>query len=469
VILPLLLAFAAQAAPDACAPVPAGAYDPEAAAAYEAVGAEERAAGREDSAIAALRAALERDPSREAARATLAELCDGRRREDAFALGLERVRAGDCAGALPALDDARRGGDAGAALLAGVCRYQLGDDDAAAEALREALDSEETRASAELYLGLLALRDGRGAEASPHFRSATADPALAPMARVLASEALREGTIVLSVLGEIGWDSNVDVAPEDEIAPSGSGDALAGGTALLTVSPWLERGPYLRGVATTQQQARRNEFDLVGAGATVGLPVGTRARRLLLELGYDVRRMAGEPYLSAPRLLAEGRAALGRGFTGEAAYALRDETFHPEAARDDSGVRHAVELEVSRAVRKVHLSGGWQATWDGARKDWRAFTEHGPLLGLTAPLSLRARAVLEVAYAWRTYHAEDPELEVRRSDTYLDAAARLELDFADRWTAHVSVAGRRAFSNVPDLRYARLVPTTGISYTAGLR
>ncbi|HYD41042.1 MAG TPA: hypothetical protein VEB43_09430 [Anaeromyxobacter sp.] len=471
-ILPLLAAaLVAQASPDPqdpCAPISPGLADPGAAEAYEGVADEERAAGREESAVAAYRAALERDAGRDRARAALEELCAARRSDGAFTRGLERVRAGDCRGALPALDEARTAGDPAASLLAGVCRYQLGEDDAAAEALREAADDEETRASAELYLGLLALRGGRPGEASPLFRSAAADPGLAPVARALARDARREGRVVLSLLGEASWDSNADVAPGGGIGPEDSADGVGGGTALLTVAPWRERGPYVRGAFTLQEQARRDEFDLLATSLAAGLPLGPGSRGLLVEYGWDERRVGGAPYLSAHRLLAEGRAALREGLTAGAAYALRGETFRSAELEDDSGLRHDLQVDVTAAIRRARLTAGWQGGWNGARVEWRASAEHGPLLGLSAPLSPRARAVLELAYVWRRWREEDPDLDVRRRDAYVDAAARLELELADRWTAYLSVAGRRAFSNVPELRYARVVPTAGLSYTAGL-
>ena len=49
-----------------------------------------------------------------------------------------------------------------------------------------------------------------------------------------------------------------------------------------------------------------------------------------------------------------------------------------------------------------------------------------------------------------------------------DAAARLELELRDHWTAYLSLAGRRADSNVADLRYGRVVCTAGVSFTTGL-
>lgn len=462
----LALALLAQAPPDVCAEVaPAARRDPAAAAEYLAVGDEERAAGRADSAALAYRAALERDPGQQKARAALAQLCASSRRDDGFARGLARVRAGDCPGALPPLEAARAAGDPAAALLVGLCRFRQGDDEGAAAALREAASAAETRASAELYLGLIALRGGRPGEASPLFQAAIADPALAPVARELARAARREGRVVLSVLAEAGWDSNVELAPD---GASPAGDALGNLTALVTVAPWLERGPYARAAAGYQAQARRHEFELLALSGAAGVPIGAARRRLLVEYGYDERRVGGHPYLSAHRLLVDGRAALGEDWSAGAAYALRGERFRQADAADDSGLRHAGQLDAGVTVQGWRLSAAYQAAWHAARASARSYREHGPLLAVASPSAARLRALVELAYTDRVYGAVDPGFELRRRDAYVDAAARLELDLRDRWTVYLSLAARRASSSVPDLRYTRLLPTAGLSFTTGI-
>jgi tetratricopeptide (TPR) repeat protein len=469
VIVPLLAAALLAAPPDACAPVPPAALrDPAGAAAYLEVADDERAAGRADSAVLAYRAALERDPGLSRARTALAQLCAVSRGDAAFARGLARVRAGDCQGALPALEEARAAGDAAAALLVGLCRTRLGEDEAAAAALREAQAAPDTRAAAELYLGLLALRGGRPGEASPLFQSATADPALAPVARELARQARREGKVVVSLLGEVGWDSNVTLAPGGQLAPAGAGDGLGSLTGLVTVAPWLDRGPYARAAITWEQQARRHAFDLLALSGAAGVPLGSDRRRLLLEYGYDLRRVGGQTYLSAHRLLVDGRAAVNGAWTVGAAYALRGERYLPADAADDSGLRHGAQLDVTATPGGWRLTAAGQGAWHGARVAARGYREAGPLLALATPASGRLRAVVELAYTWRDYAAVDPGFERRRRDAYLDVAGRLEVDLRDRWTAYLSLAGRRASSSVAELRYARVVPTAGLSFTAGL-
>jgi hypothetical protein len=459
---------ASQAPMDACAPVaPAAVRDPAAAEAYRAVGDDERAAGRLDSAALAYRAALEQDPSLAPARQALAGLCAGERRDDAFGRGLARVRAGDCRGALPALDEARAGGDPAASLLAGLCRYRLGEDEAATAALREAAVAPDTRAAAELYLGLLALRGGRPGEASPLFLSATADPALAPVARELARAARREGRVVVSILAEAGWDSNAELKPGGALAPAGAADAVAGLTGLVTVAPWRERGPYVRAAAGWQTQPRHHDLDLLALGGAAGVPLGSARRRLLLEYGYDDRRVGGAPWLSAHRLLVEGRAALGEAWSAGAAWSLRGEHYRQAGAADDSGLRQAAQLDAAVDAGGWRLAAAAQGAWHGARAAARAYREAGPLLAVSTPAAGRLRALLEVAYTWREYQAADPGFERRRRDAYADAAARLELELRDRWTAYLSVAARRAGSNVAELRYGRMIATAGLAFTAG--
>ena len=105
---------------------------------------------------------------------------------------------------------------------------------------------------------------------------------------------------------------------------------------------------------------------------------------------------------------------------------------------------------------------------DRARQAALSYRELGPLVQAAIPLGGRARLTLEAACTWRRYGAVDPDLEIRRSDAYLDGAARLEVELGSWWTAQLALAARRATSNVPELRYARLVPTLGLGWTYGV-
>lgn len=463
----LLTALLAQTVPDPCAPVPALDPDRVGAAAYQAIGDEERVAGRPESAAAAYRAALARDPSSGPARAGLDALCSARRRDEALARGLELFRAGKCSEALEPLGVAHAQGDRTAALLEGICLYRAGDDDRAAAALRDAEQDPGTSASARLFLGLLALRRGRPAEAAPLLDSAAADPLLAPVAQGLSRDLQRQGLVVLSVLAEGGWDSNADLTPGASLAPAGAGDGFVGGAAVLSTAPWGDDGPYARAAAVWRDQFRENSLDLVGLGAAAGFQLGRARRHLLLECGYDNRRLGGKPYLSAPRLLGEARLGLGDKWSTGAWYALRRESFQA-GLEDYSGWRHAAQADLTGLLaRRVLLTAAWQAGADRVRTPL-SYREHGPVLAAALPVGARARLVFGAGWTWRSYNAADPDLGRRRADCYADLAGRAELDVATRWTVQLAVAGRRAYSNVPDFRYARLVSTLGLSWTLGI-
>lgn len=465
----LLLAALLAQAPDPCAPVPALELDREAATAYQAIGDEERAAGRRDSAAVAYRAALARDRTNAPALAALGELCRIQGRDQALARGLELFRAGRCPEALEPLSDARRQGDRTAALLQGICLYRAGQDAQATRALREAEQDPEVQATAQLFLGLLALRRGRPAEAAPLLESAAADPVLAPLAQGLWRDLQRQGRLVTSLLAEGGWDSNVDLTARESFAPAGAGDGFVGGAAVVSAAPWGESGPYARVAATWRNQLHHTDLDLMGLGAAAGLQIGRARRHLLVEYGYEARRLGGKPYLSAPRVLGEGRLELGARWTAGAWYALRRESY-ASGHEDYSGLRQSGQADVTGELAgRVVLTAAWEGGVDSARTAPLSFREHGPVLAAALPVGGRTRLVAGAAWTWRDYEAVDPDLGRRRADAYADLGGRIEVDVAARWTVLLSVAGRRAYSNLPDFRYARVVSTLGLSWTMGLR
>lgn len=463
----LLAAALAQAAPDPCGRVSPAAPDRPTAAAYLAIGDEERAAGREESAVAAYRAALARDPASAPARAALAELCRARRRDQEFDRGLALMRAGNCPAALPLLEAAHAQGDRAAALLEGICLYRAGEDQRAGAALRDAEQDPGSRSSAQLFLGLLALRGGRPGEAAPLLEAASGDPLLDPIASGLSRDARRQGRLVVSALAEGGWDSNVDLTPGTSFTPSGAGDALMGGAAVVTAAPWGERGPYARASGAWRHLPRHAGLDLAGVGGAAGVQLGGSRRLLLVEGGVDGLWLGGDPYLTAPRLGLEGRLDLGPSVGAAASAAVRRELFAGDAS-EYSGTRLSGKLALTTGLGAVLVTAGWEAEVDRARTSALSYREHGPVLVASAPLGSRARLALEAGWAWRSYDAVDASYEVRRSDTALDVGARLEVELSARWTAQLAVAARRAHSSVPEFRYARVVPTAALSWTMGV-
>jgi len=466
----LLLAAAVTAATlDPCAPLePSAAVDSATAMEYRSVGDAERAAGRRDSASAAYRAALARDPGDAAARAGLAALCQ-EQRNSAFHRGLQLLRGRECAAALPTFEEARLTGDRAAALLEGICRYQLEDDGRATALLREAETDAGGQDSARFFLGLIALRDGRAEEAAALLDSSAADRRLAPFAQELSRAARRQGKLVLSFMAESGWDSNVDLTPDGTPASSSAADGTAEATAALSFAPLGESGPFARASASWREQLRLDDFDMHAVGASAGWQVGRGRRHALVEYGYDYRDLGGAPYLSAHRLLAEGRVDLAKTWSLGATYTGRLESYLTAAFSDYSGLRHAGEVDVTADLgRQWTVSAAWRGGRDSASSSWLSWWEQGPHLSVRKALAPRMRMGLEAAWTRRTYDTIDPDFKVVRADAYADASALLELDLAERFTLRLAATAREASSNVLYFRYTKIVPTVGLAYTLGL-
>ncbi len=466
-----LAAALVLAAPDPCAPAqPSGAPDPGAAEAYRAVGDAERDRGSRDTAAAAYRAALSRDPADGRSRAALAALCGDQGRDGAFQRGLRKMEAGDRRGAVAAFEEARAGRrDPSAALLEGICLYELGEDARARPLLAEAEADPEHRDSARFFLGLMALRAGRSAEAVALLEASAADHRLGPEAMDLARLARREGRLVVSVLLDAGWDSNVDLAPDRSAGAARIEDASTGATALVRVAPYGDSGPFVRATAVMRDQVRYDVLDLGGWGAAVGWQAGRGRDYVLGEGSWDYRDLGGAPYLSAPRLLGAIRHDTGRGVSAGLTYFARWESFLPTDVQGYSGLRHFAEADVTRQLgRRASGTLAWHAGLDAARDRSLGWVEQGPRAALRLPLGRDARVGLDLAYTWRRYSAFDVALGAQRDDRYADLAASLEYELAARWTLRASLGARRAFSNLPDFVYTRFVPLVGIAYTVGI-
>jgi tetratricopeptide (TPR) repeat protein len=468
VVLALLLA----AVDDPCAAVPPAASTPDRAAAaeYRSVGDAERAAGSRDTATVAYRAALARDPGDEHARAALAALCGEAARAGAFERGLARMKAGDREAAVAAFEEARAGGrDAAATLLEGVCLVELGEHERATPLLLEARAVPAHREAASFFLGLAALRAGRSGEAVGFLESAAADRRLGPTAMDLARMARRDGRVVLSILLDGGWDSNVDLTPDRAAKVASSGDTSGGVTALARVAPFGDEGPFLRGTGVLTNQARYDALDLRGGGVAGGWQLGHAGRYLLGEWGWEGRQLGGAPYLSAQRLLGAARTEVGAGASLGLAYFARWESFLATDAEAYSGLRQLAEADVTVALgARSSATFAWHGGWDAARDPSLAWREQGPRAGVRLSLGRDAWIGLDAALTFRGYDEVDPALGVARADRYVDLGALLERDLSERWTLRASLSARRALSNVADFEYTRLVPSIGLAWTIGL-
>lgn len=459
------------AASDPCVALPpeGGTGDRATAAAYRAVAEAEAAAGSVDTAARAYRSALDADPSDGQTRAALTALCaEPAPPGDPFREGVRLMEGGDCGSAVALFAAARaRAEDPSAALLEGICRYDLGEDAAAEPPLRIAEAAPAHRDTARLYLGLLALRRGAAADAAARFDSVSENAAIAPLAADLARAARREGRLVLAVTAESGWDSNVNLGPGLPVGPAAQRDTAfaLGGSALWR--PWGRQGPYLRAVGSVREQARLGAYDLGAVDGAAGWQWVGRRAWLVAEYDLGYRALAGEPFLVANRALASGAVALGSWALGATAFARHDDfagVYDPF-----TGLVAGGELRLSRALTtRARATVAYGASRAGARSAILEYVEQGPRVELRLDVTRSLGFTAVGAWSLRRYEAFDALLDARRRDSYLDASVLAEWDFAPRWTARLVLAARRADSNDAAFEYSKIAPAVGVGYVLGL-
>lgn len=462
-VLALILGVA-----DPCATVEA-ATEPNVAVArsYRDVAASEIAVGSVDTAVSAYREALANDPDDGESREALRRLCSAARAPDLFVDGIRKMDAGKYEAAAESFREARNGmARSSAELLEGICRFELGEDDAARLLFEQASTYPPHRDEARLYLGLLALRAGAAAEAGALFQSAAANPALERVASDLARLARRDGRLVLSVLAESGWDSNVTLASDGTpgVPPESDGLYALSGAALFR--PKGTKGPYVRLGGFLQRQMQLGTYDFDGFDAAAGWQLGRTERGAIAEYDYAVRRFGGASYLSAHRLLGSGWIRAGPALIG-ASYLARFESYAPAWSRF-SGTLQRADLRASVfATRAVRIGLAYAVARDAADDAVVSWGEHGPRVELRVAMG-RTLLGADAAAAWRAYDAYDIALSARREDTYLDAAAFAEWDIDGRLSLRLSLLGRRATSNVSTFTYDKLLPSVAIGYALGL-
>ena len=435
----LMAALLAQAG--LCGPVvPDAVADPAGARAYREVAETEQAAGARETALVAWREVLRRDPGDTRAREALATLC-----------------------AAPPEDTAAT------ALLEGLARFERGEGPAATAAFRAALAAPELVDTASCFLGLLALEEGRGPRAGALFDAAarSEDAGLARRAEALRWVARREGRLALLVRLGGEYDSNVDLVPDDTRRQGGSADGVGTGRAELRWRPRGTRGPYARLTGHVRRHQQRGQFDLAGAGGTLGWAHEGRALRLSAEYGFEGLVLDTAPYLLLHRAQVAAHLPLGP-LALEALVGLRRKDFADSAYAGYSGWRQAARLETTwRPLEGLTLSVGWREELLAARERTLGFLEHGPHVGASLSLSPRVRLLGEVGGTWRRHGAYDAVLEVRREEGALDVDAVVEWDVAAHWSVQATLGWRRAASNVPELSHARLVGGVGLVWARG--
>ncbi len=454
-LLALLLAAADPCSP----PEPASEKDPALAQAYVEVGESE--ADHPD-ALEAFREALRLDPANARAQAGFQAAC--RPQDDRFQRARSLMDAGDRAAAIRLFEEIRAEGPSpAAALLEGICLYELEQDGAAETLLLEAQSDESVADSARFFLGLIARRRGEQAEAERLFAGvAQGTSKVAAQADRLLRESRAPRALSISLLAESGYDSNVTLSPSG--APVGR-DGLGSLAAALLWKP--TPGLFARATGFYRAQTQLSDYNLGAAGAALGYVLGPAARQLAAEYDYDFVALGNAPYLSANRLAVSGRLGFGALSLG-AGYGVRFENYRTATTSPFSGTLHGAQLSAAlRMTESAWVEVSYRGARDLATYPETSYFEHGPAAALRLA-SGAFRVSAEASAAFRLYDAVDPALGVQRQDVLLDASALGEWDLADRFTLRLSLGGRDAIANVPDLTYLRGYATLGVAFASGL-
>jgi hypothetical protein len=187
------------------------------------------------------------------------------------------------------------------------------------------------------------------------------------------------------------------------------------------------------------------------------------------ERGHDFgyRTLAGDSFLFSHRALATGAIGSGRSSLGGTVVARYDG--YAGIYDPFSGAVLGAELRASHALgTRARATIAYGAARTDARTTILSYVEQGPRAELRLDLSRALRLSAAAAWTGRRYRSFDAVLAARRNDTYLDASVLAEWDLTPRWTARLSLAARRAGSNVSAFEYSKVFPTFGFAYVIGL-
>lgn len=458
-ILPLLALLAAPCE----APAPAAVRDAEVAQAYVEAGEEEQG---HEGALGAFREALRLDPSNQRAQHGFYAACAGP--GDRFEAARALMDQGDRRGAVALLEALRaQGPSPRAALLEGICLYELHEDLRARPLLTEALAKPSVADSARFFLGLVALRAGDDAEAEARLSEVSEASALRAEADQLLRNLRGGRRLSLSALADSGYDSNVTLAPGGE--PAG-GDAAGTLSGAVLFRPLGESGPFARATGLYHLQLQHHDYDVLAFGGAAGWQLGRFARHLAVEYDFDYLALGGAAYLSAHRLGAGGRYSFGDVAVG-GGYGVRFENYQTDVTSSFSGTLHTGDAYLAWGP----FEAGYHVGRDLTVQDATSFFEHGPRAALRLAASPRLRLSLAADVLLRGYDAADASfattanpLGVQRADTLVDGSALAEWDLSGELTLRLVLGGRDALSNVPTLSYVRLYATAGLAWALGL-
>lgn len=460
---PAVLLLSVLLASDPCDPGPPLPADRVSAQAYLAVAEEELARGQPEAARLALREAVRRDPADPRLQQAWRNVCAEPPGEEE---GMAQLQAGDCRAAIRSFAQARRQGPRPSlALLQGVCHYELGEDAEARVALTEALGSPAEAETASLYLGLVAIREGRAEEARAALVTAAAssDPGTAEAARTLSRASRQAARLAITASLELGHDSNAYLLP-DRSGDSGFPDQPVALSLSAVLRPLGPSGPFVHGNLLYRDLRLTQVFDLLHGEVAAGWQWGRGGRFLRAQAAVDLMQLGTVPYAQGYR--GDLGAAYGWGpLALWANYSARLEQVWVQRYRGYSGLTHLGALFGQWWWGSTGLGLGYRLERNQTDGAELRHTEHGPRLELRLGAGQGRRLVLGGGALMRDYDQADSQLGARRVDLLWEAAAAAELELTSAWQVQLGLSGQRAFSNLEDFSYARWFATVGLSGT----
>ncbi len=434
------------------------------AAVYAAVAQEEERLGALTAAAAAWRSAAALSIPGGVCDLALSRVCGEAQARLDFEAGLERFKAGDCHAALPRMQAARSGTETtAAALLEGICDYELGDDASAITALEAAHAMPELQGTADLYLGLVALRRGDDPHAAQKLHAAAQGPTEG--LRSLAAELLAtvDTHQRLKIEGSIegGYDSNATQLAYATALPGGGNDGFGAATVGAHLHPWGTNGPFLSVGGGYRKYVRLAQSDVGLGTGSVGWQLATQRTWASLDYGVDFISVGATPWLLRNRGTARLLLAIDR-FAVSAEYVLGYDALQRIEAQGYTGFRHSARLAVAirLGAHTLELSGLLIRSLAVAVE--RASVEPGAELRWTVRPGARWELSLAAGARVRNYDAVDADLGVARAELQLDGQLRADFELTQNLALFALVEDREVFANVAALSYTRVSGSAGI-------
>ncbi len=447
----VLLGLAAPP-PDPCATAPTP-EPPDRATArvYAEVGAAELEAGHAEVAAIAYAHAVALDASLGKASAGLAAACAALREQ-----GTRQRRA-----------------DAEGAFALGVERFRAGDDPGATAAFDRAAEWPTLAAPVGLYRALVALRADDWPEVRRELDLLRKDPALTEGVATLRRLAARQGRVMLTLGGEAGYDDNAELLPETPPAgttrtPRADAHTLLAGS--LVARPVRGLGLRLEQSVSWRDQLEIDALDLLAStsDASLRLPIA-RWLRSRAAGGLDYLVLGGQSYLFAPRADLGVEVDLLPSLRGAASYRLRWRDFLAPAFAGFTGNSHEGTLSVAvEPAGWLRAEAAYRLAREGARDALFSATAQGAALDLWLSPAPWLRAGLFAGWRHRAFDGLDPNVGFRRGDDEVTLDLRLEADASDHVTCQLGGALLRNQSNVVDFEFSRLSVLGACSLMVGL-